>query len=535
MKKFIILPAFLAAFGLAACEDMDTMPEGSTVLESQKAETAKLEPSRAMASVYGAFKSMYTYMPNGSSVHVDFGYPMQMLLTDFNGEDLASTSSGYNWLSSSVEYTNRAVSSTYSNYMWSNLYNYIRSANAILSSFSEENETYMWCRAEGYALRAFAYFNLAQLYQFNKVGHENSPCVPIITEENTADFFVNGGKRATVQEVYDLIYSDIDKAIEILSEVQPQSSDKIYISLATAYGLRARINLVCREWSAALADAEAAIKEADDNGIAPAAISEVSVPTFVSYDETNWMWGIPTAETDDVVTSGIVNWPSHINIFSYGYAYVCAGKTAKVSIKLFNTINDSDARKGWWLDAKGNSANLTAKELAYANKYAGPYVCVKFAPYGGALRSTTAANDIPLMRIEEMYLIKAEALSRTGGDATSFLNTFVQTYRDPSYSYTGSDINTEIWRQRRIELWGEGLNWFDIMRLETGVDRRNAGFGSDAVFVIDPTDTKLLWNIPENEIEQNPALTEADYNPVTASPVTYADGDATLDSETVGF
>lgn len=533
MKKIIILPAFLAALGLAACEDMDTVPEGNTVLDSQKTEIARLDPSKSMASVYGAFKGMYSVMPNSTDIHVDLGFPMQMLLTDYNGEDLVSVSTGYNWLSSSVEYTNRAVSSTYSEYMWNNLYNYIYTANKIIKSFADDSEIGQWCRAEGYALRAFAYFNLAQLYQFNKVGHEESPCVPIITEENSEDFFVNGGKRATVQEVYDLIYSDIDKAIETLSSVSAPSIDKIYISLATAYGIRARVNLVCREWAAALSDAENAIANA--GGIAPASIDDVSKPSFVSYDENNWMWGIPTAETDAVVSSGIVNWPSHINIFSYGYAYASGGKLAMISKKLFDTISDTDVRKGWWLDADQNSANLPASYLAFAQANGSPYGCVKFAPYGNTVLTTTAANDIPMMRIEEMYLIKAEALSRTGGDAASFLNEFVKTYRDPEYSFDGADINTEIWRQRRIELWGEGLNWFDIMRLETGVDRRNTGFGVDVTFVIDATDTKLLWNIPENEVEQNPALTEADYNPVTTSPQPYANGDATLDSEKVGF
>lgn len=39
------------------------------------------------------------------------------------------------------------------------------------------------------------------------------------------------------------------------------------------------------------------------------------------------MWGIIISETDRVVTSGIVNWISHMGSFNYGYANFSGGKT----------------------------------------------------------------------------------------------------------------------------------------------------------------------------------------------------------------
>ena len=74
------------------------------------------------------------------------------------------------------------------------------------------------------------------------------------------------------------------------------------------------------------------------------------------------------------------------------------------------------------------------------------------------------------MRVEEMYLIKAEGEAMSGATAAAkqTLNNFVRTYRDPAYASLATDakgIQDEIWMQRRVELWGEGLSYFDIMRL----------------------------------------------------------------------
>ena len=61
---------------------------------------------------------------------------------------------------------------------------------------------------------------------------------------------------------------------------------------------------------------------------------------------------------------------------------------------------------------------------------------MKFGPYNNVVGQSTNANDIPLMRIEEMYLIKAEAEAMGGNPSAgkSTLNDFVKTYRDPEYT-----------------------------------------------------------------------------------------------------
>jgi len=90
------------------------------------------------------------------------------------------------------------------------------------------------------------------------------------------------------------------------------------------------------------------------------------------------------------------------------------------------------------------------------------------------------------MRVEEMYLIEAEAegmLSEATGIA--LLTTFAKT-RKADYDYntdahtdaygntTTGKFRNEIWWQRRVEFWGEGLATYDIKRLNKGIIRSYA-------------------------------------------------------------
>lgn len=554
-NQYILASAALAALALSACEDMDTTPNGGWVTEEQKKEVYSNDPDKGLAAIDGAFKKLNTLMPNESSigsVHNDFGYPSIMLFTDANGEDAVSTLIGYNWFSHEIRFTDRSISSYVQQMVWQDFYSYISAANTVVASFDDNSTAAddLFNIAQGYALRAFCYFQMAQMYQFTYVGHEDSPCVPIVTDENSDECALNGAKRATVKEVYDQVYSDLDKAIEHLASAAKLGKlrkSKYLIDLATAYGLRARVNLVTRNWAAALSDANNAI---ENSSASPASIADVSVPTFYDIAEDNWMWGIDVAETDETVSSGIVNWISMLGSLNYGYAKYSGG--FRISSKLFASIPETDVRKGWWLNedgvaqhvADGAAVNHITGSLASTcadyfkcevGEFYLPLTNVKFAPYKNVGGTTTNANDIPLMRIEEMYLIKAEAELMSGADGLATLTSFVKTYRDPEYSYTGSNVHEEIWRQRRIELWGEGMSWFDMMRLGVGIDRRNTGFESLYVYKMEANDTKLLWQIPETEVEANAALSEADYNPVTPTPSPVTDEEVSVEDEKIAF
>ena len=122
-----------------------------------------------------------------------------------------------------------------------------------------------------------------------------------------------------------------------------------------------------------------------------------------------------------------------------------------------------------------------------------------------------------MMRVEEMYLIYIEAIAHTKGvdAAKTVLNDFMNAYRytDGSYECQATDIESledAVLLQKRIELWGEGLLYFDYKRLKIAVVRTYTGtnfleshrLNSKYGFVAPWMDCY----IPEYEKSSNPAV-----------------------------
>lgn len=109
------------------------------------------------------------------------------------------------------------------------------------------------------------------------------------------------------------------------------------------------------------------------------------------------------------------------------------------------------------------------------------YASLKFRPGNGNASDHTvgAATAYPLMRVEEMYFIEAEAAAHlNAAEGKQLVETFMKTYRDPEYTCTVSatdDVVEEIVFQKRVELWGEGQSFFDIKRLNYSVTRGYPG------------------------------------------------------------
>ena len=475
-------------------------------------------------AAYSMLKGMYQFGEGTSgSRHNDFGFPSLMFTMDSRGTDLVSEYSGYNWFTHALQYSDINSSYYYTSMYWNTMYNQIQAANEVIGAYKgREGESFFdFYLGQAYTLRAFSYFYLAQLYQHTYVGNEEQPCVPVIHEGNMNTVYNEGCSRASVREVYDFIIKDLDQALQLLQQSEMKRTNKQFASPEVVYGLRARIYMVMNRWEEAAANAQRVIEA----GIAsPYTKDEVSRPTFADINHNAWIWGIDTQEEDPVVTSGIINWPSHMGTFSYGYAQV--GTWRKMSKSLYNAIPSTDVRKGWFLSQDCTSANLNEEQANYIANYSVPaYTQVKFAPYNDELGTYTNANDIPLIRIEEMFLILAEAQAMTGktAEATKTLNSFVSTYRDPAYNCTATTaeaIQDAVWMQRRIELWGEGHSYFDLMRMNKGVDRRGAGFQEPYIFNIPAGDAALIYPIPDREMNSNVQLIQ---NPVAEQPVAVAE------------
>ncbi len=206
-------------------------------------------------------------------------------------------------------------------------------------------------------------------------------------------------------------------------------------------------------------------------------------------------------------------------------------------------------RKGWWLDANKHStnwANITWTDPSKGTSATGDaiadfeienvktpfdaYTNIKFGQQSG-IGNTLNNNDFPLMRVEEMILIKAEGLAKSGQEATAkqVLEDFVRTYRDPSYTVPSTrTLVDEIWFQRRVELWGEGFFTMDAKRLGKNIVRIHAGESSnypDAYqFNIKSDDGWLNLRFPQREMDNNEGLKGND-NTGGALPVSGQNGD----------
>lgn len=537
----------LAGVAFASCNELDTEPQGNVVTEDQKKEVVAIDPSMISASVQGITQSMYLYNDVFPTLrHNDFGYASLMIMMDTRGYDMVSVNTGYNWYRPEVTYQDVLSTSDMCELGWSVLYKQIYSCNSVIALIDPESDdaTLRRYRAQALAFRAFDYSVLAQLYAKTYVGNEDSPCVPLITDENSNSAAQDGCPRSTVREVYAQILSDLNTAIDILKDSPVNSSRdaKRYFDVASATGLRARVNLVMNKWADAAADAQFAIEKTNSQ---PYSMTDVNHPNFNTADAPSFMWAIIMAEQDDLVQSGLLNFPSMMGSFNYGYAAFDTQLWRYGSKSLFNSIPASDVRKGWFVDENLTSpasenydgiitglvgyeidAETTLESVAdYLVRGIGqPYVQLKFAPYQNVFQQTTNASDVPLMRVEEMYLIRAEATAMAGNPSqgASYLQEFVKAYRDPQYVCAAGDaasVQEAVYQQRRIELWGEGMSYFDILRLKKPMDRRGAGFEASACYNIPAGDPALILQIPQSEVEANSALGANNEPGVQPTPV----------------
>lgn len=517
-KSYIILPFILLA---AACSRMDSLkPQGGIILADQLKETNTILPSRADAS----FNGMFTKLGSPGSVFGgtrpdDFGFVMMAFSNDIEAADVVLANSGYNWFSVCGALTSRNADYANPYVRYAAPYNTIAAANEIITSYSEDSEdaAVRYKLAQAHAVRAFAYMNLAPYFQFGyAAGAEDLPCVPIVTEKTT-DFTSN--PRASVEDVYELIISDLTYAIDNLEGYV--RTDKAKIDRQTAYGLRARAYLNMQEWALAAADAAIAAE-----GYSPASIVEVSRPYFYDIGEHNWIWGYDMT-TDLAMSNPYATSSAWIRSFS-GDGYSAGTQVYScINNLLYDKIPDTDVRKGWWVNSDLESPlleNVTWNGVS-GNAVAGmsidnvklpflPYTNVKFGMY--SIGGTTNDEDWPFMRVEEMILIQAEGLAKSGSEtaARELLENFVRTYRDPAYSSaaSGRSLEDEIWFQRRVELWGEGFSNSDTRRLAKPLVRFHGGTESNVPeafrFNMAADDGWWLMRFTSGELNTNLAITD---------------------------
>ena len=485
-SRYITVLACAGSLLLGGCVAMDDIkPQSGTLLNEQLNETTEVLPERADALYSGMYSKLGDPLSFGrfaSDRPDDFGFIMMAISNDLEAADISTADNDYNWFSPCMELSSRNADYANPYIRYRGVYDEVSRANDVIRAYGEiTEETAPEIRynvAQAYAIRAFCYLNLAPYYQFNyQYGdNKNLPCVPLVTLETT-DFANN--PRATVEQVYTQIVNDLTYAIENLEGYT--RPDKGKIDQQVAYGLRARAYLDMGKYAEAASDAEKAAA-----GYTPASKDEVSTPSFYNIDDHNWLWGydmtLDIAQTFPFATAS-----AWIRSFSSNGYSTGTGTYWRINNILYDKIPASDVRKGWWVDESltspllegltwsNSGVTLTGQEIASeeipdVKMIFTPYTNVKFGMY--TIGGSTNEEDWPFMRVEEMLLIQAEGLVKSGNVEAGLkvLNDFVRNYRNPEYNatasgYDGRSLEDEIWFQRRVELWGEGFSNADTRRL----------------------------------------------------------------------
>jgi starch-binding outer membrane protein, SusD/RagB family len=336
--------------------------------------------------------------------------------------------------------------------MWANTYAGINRANNVLDAIPNVGELTpaqaQRFRGEALFIRALHHFNLVRYYGG----------VPAVTEPARGIGPESIRPRDTREAVYTLITSDLQEAIGLL----PDGRVVGRASRTAAQGLLAKAYLETGNWSGARDMATA------------------------------------------VIQSGLYSLPGD-------YRSVFTNKNSAESIfELQYSINNSNALAFWYFPAseggrRGHapSASLIAAYEPGDERYEASVAYDGTAPYGIKFwRIATNDDNFMVLRLAEMYLIRAEANARLGADAATVRDD-IDIVRDragldplPTTVTSETDLITAILQERRVELAMEGHRMFDLRR--TG----------RAQSVLNIEAFREVFPIPQAELDVNPELTQ---------------------------
>lgn len=446
---------------------------------------------------------------------------------DFLSDDGINTLPAY-YMSAYRWDSHRAPDGQLTTNTWTYYYKLILNANKALAALDKLSDTdkakeiYQRLRANALAIRANCYFVLVQLYgKRYEPGKTNTQLGVVVFTEP----IVEPRQRSTVEEAYTLINKDLAEAMTLLKPLT-DSGKKNDIRYATACGLAARVALVQSNWAKAKEYAAEVISKSGATLQSGNALND----GFNDWSATEWIWAYKQASDQNFYFA------------SYGAGYSAnmegngnASLRFAVNRDLYDEMGPQDARRSWWvcLDLKDPIPSYASSAyfrggatLATANwEITGQSVKMR------TVGAKDSRMDYVLMRLAEMYYIKAEAEARLG-DASTALQTLktVMLTRDAAYTYnrTDDDLINEIIRNKRLDMWFEGLAFFEMKRLKRVPNRINAknftiienlkdaaaataakarNTGATARSIATDVDSKH-WEfaIPLAEIESNPTI-----------------------------
>lgn len=409
MKKLLITGITFIALFLMSCDVLDTEPETSL-----DANTAIVDGASAEAVLLGAYSRMQTNPYYG--VHYTLS------------PDLAADNAAYDgFFDSQLEVDSGFVpiSNLWIGTAWVDIYRVVNIANLLIAEVPNVVDDAFSTReqvlGEAHAIRAMAYFDLLRVfgYHFDRSSQFGLPLLLDPVENN--DFNqIPDLERSTVEATYQQILSDLDMAISLMDGYDSNTALSYYPAIA----LRARVHLYAGNYGDAFDDANDVITNGGYS--------------LVPDVDNLFLTDSPTSESifDLVFTD-----QDGSSLFSFMFQR----DEYNVDPDLIDSFEADDERADLFRVERGFNRSL---------KWSDP----------------NNANNVKILRLAEMYLIRSEAAVFDTDDPNAG-NDDLNEIRDRAGlddvgPFAGEEEYVDaLLQERRAELHYEGHRFFDLVRL----------------------------------------------------------------------
>lgn len=483
MKKSIVILSAISLLGLTSCRE-------ETFLHTEPSEIVSTPSLKA--KVNGLYTLMVVEQPGGTSFHTDFGQKSFDLIMDLLSSDMAMRTNTYNNNShrAIVEFSATTDNTNLYNYMaWRYYYKMINAANDVIQEIgTPANNDERHYLGQAKAMRAHAYFYLLQLY--TKEYDPSAPAIPLYLEPNQA-----AKPKSTQAEVYAAMVADIEDAVTLLTGFNRTNKGMIneYVARGIAayiYGAMGNNAKVIQHSDAIISGSghsvttnQQAVYYTHGGG---------STPTGGGFNDlttNSWMWGYDITNDNSL---DLISWWGSVDIYHYSYA--AAGDRKEIDAGLYASMNADDIRRHQFHTTRYNPEN----KFFNANRV--------------VMGQRNVVDDYVFMRVDEFHLLKAEAQANSGDDTgarATLTNYLTQTQRIGSLGYlsglSGQNLKDEIYKNTRLEFWGEGRAYLALKRNRKSVTR-GSNHRTDAGNTFQYNDNRLYLKIPQSEILNNPHI-----------------------------
>ncbi|MBA9076639.1 hypothetical protein FHS90_001345 [Rufibacter quisquiliarum] len=492
-KLGVIALASSMSFSMVSCEDLiDQDPAQS--IDAEGALTASKDNLKAaIVGIYSPLKATTNY-----------GNRLITLPEALSDNGRATNHSGR-----LVTEARNARGSHFTHY--ANNFSAINRANLVLEAIPNmadptvtDAEKTAWT-GEVKFLRALYYFDLVRAYAYIPgaiVEAKNRGGVPIITKAITTKEGALTYKptRASIDEVYDLIYADLTDAVDKLGNMTSTSRPNV-ASKQAAQALFSRVALYRKDWNKVIEMSSAVITARgatllNTSNYLNAWSTAVNTESLFEVEFRNTNENIGVNESLQTTFTTLTIRGTRGSAVGFGDLVPTDPLLAALGVTPVRNAAGTITGATYSSDIRGRLFEAGGTGRSTVN-----IETTKFIGKNG----TVNLDNVPVLRIAEMYLNRAEAYSELNNNSLALqdVNTLRVSRGLPAIDIavvTGQDIKNEIMLQRRIEFAFEGHRFFDLKRKGLNIIKP----AQPGVPTILFEDDVILPAIPTSETDGNP-------------------------------